>query len=108
MKKKKFEEKIVGIATSADTMTAVENVSVKKWHKAMHGGYKCWLQMYQENVTMRPALENLIGKWHWTRGKFSVVSPCIATMNKYELYGGEKIYRFDTVKEAKKFAETLK
>lgn len=38
---------------------------------------------------------------------FSIIPPCIITLNFYELYNGEDIWRFDTLKEAKEFALTL-
>jgi hypothetical protein len=39
---------------------------------------------------------------------FSILEPCRVTMDSFELYDGVYTYRFDTLREAKKYAEELK
>lgn len=71
------------------------------WIKREHPGYA--------GIAILPSLglSTLLSKWQWQAGKFSIIGPCQATFDQYELYDGEDIYRFDTLEEAKKYAETL-
>ena len=38
---------------------------------------------------------------------FSIIEPCFATFNNYELFDSRDIWRFDTLKEAKEYAKSL-
>lgn len=44
----------------------------------------------------------------WTKGKFSIISPCEVTFDQYELYpvNGD-VMRFDTLGEAQAYADSL-
>ncbi len=49
----------------------------------------------------------LLGRWQWRLGKFSIISPSKTTHGLYELFDGNDIERFETLKEAQQWAETL-
>jgi len=70
-----------------------------KWEKVVHKVYKRW--------PLGKGMQCPLGKWQWISERFSIIQPSIATFKAYELYDGEDIYRFDTLKECKQKAEEL-
>ena len=49
----------------------------------------------------------IIPRWQYFSGEYSILSPSLTTMDCFELFDGEEIYRFDTLKEAKDHAQLL-
>lgn len=47
-------------------------------------------------------------KYQYLFPPFSIIGPSPVTFDRWELYDGEDIYRFKTLKEAKEYAEKLK
>ncbi len=46
-------------------------------------------------------------KWIHRKGKCSIIEPCGVTSGQYELYDGENIQRFSTLKDAKAEGDRL-
>lgn len=66
-----------------------------KWHKSIHPMY--------------PRIKSLIWKYIYNADNCSIISPSYATMNKWELLNSDwEVYRFNTLKEAKQYAENNK
>jgi len=58
------------------------------WTKQEHPGYAGLKSIGQEN---------LLSQNQWRAANFSIIGPCFASFNSYELYDGQEIYRFDTL-----------
>lgn len=43
----------------------------------------------------------------WRKGKLSIIEPCSVTFNQWELYDGNDVERFNTLEEAKDYADKL-
>ena len=52
--------------------------------------------------------DGMMPKTQWTKGKYSIISPCGVTFGRYELYPVDgDVMRFDTLEEAQKYADAL-
>ncbi len=77
-----------------------------KWTKRVHPAFGSYPHSMKGLLGKCP-----VGKWQWLSldkdKKFSIISPSMATFGNFELFDGEEVYRFETLKEAKEYAETL-
>jgi len=76
-----------------------------KWNKKVHIVYKDFLKLKKSLLEIKCP----IGKYHYLSEPkgFSIISPAMGTFNMYELFDGEEIKRFDTLKKAKQYANSI-